>query len=120
MTELPKTATVDAPVVGDMTDGYPRAIPLWEGAQVASSDHITSADFEVYDLILITNDPLVEVLNGYLTTLQKAKYAIKQRDAGQDMVSVEASTTAHRASFLFSRNNLNQTEITISIRTYHE
>lgn len=120
MTELPKAATPDATVVGKMVEGYPREAPLWEGAQVVSSDHVDFEGFEVYDLLLVTNDPLDRVLNGYLTTLQKSGHAIRQRNVSATMVSVEASTSAYCATFLFSQNTLNQTEIATSIRLAHK
>ena len=115
---LPKTARVGAEVIGELAEGYPEAVPKWEGATVVSSDHVIRTGFDVYDLTLATSDPLDVVLNGYLTALQKEGFSINQRDIGDIMTSVEASTTLHAAAFVFSRNESNQTTISASIRTF--
>ena len=115
--EGPKVARVGANVIGELAEGYPEAVPLWEGATVISSDHVMRMDFDVYDLTLVTSDPFAEVLNGYLTALQKAGYAVRQRDIGSEMTSVEASTTAYSVTFVFFQNEIKRTGITASIRT---
>jgi|GEM_PF-1812178 len=116
--EGPKTARVGANVIGELSEGYPDVVPLWEGATVISSDRVMRTDFDVYDLTLTTSDDFDDVLNGYLTALQKGGFSIKQRDIGSEMTSIEASTTAHGATFVFFRNELKQTGITASIRTF--
>jgi len=117
--EGPKIATVTATVVGDLVEGYPSAVPKWDGATVVSSDRTQQMDFDVYDLALITNDPFDVVLNGYLTGLQKEGFSMRQREISSVMTSVEASTTAHGATFVFyTDENTGQTGITASIRTF--
>jgi len=117
-TDLPKTARVGAAVIGEMDEGYPEAVPKWEGATVVSSDHVMRTDFDVYDLTLSTPDPFDEVLNGYLTALQREGFSINQRDVGDIMTSVEASSTRYAATFVFFMTELNETGITASIRTF--
>jgi len=115
--EGPKIATIGASVTGQLADGYPSAVPKWEGATVVSSDHAQRLDFDVYDLTLSTSDPLDEVINGYLTGLRKAGFNAKAHDINPIMTSVEASTTQHSATFVFFTDETGQTGITASIRT---
>ncbi|MCL2491646.1 MAG: hypothetical protein FWE87_02710 [Coriobacteriia bacterium] len=116
--DLPKTARVGATVIGELSEGYPEAVPKWEGATVVSSDHVMRTDFDVYDLTLATDDPFDVVLNGYLTALQREGFSIRQRDIGTIMTSVEASTTVYSATFVFFTDEIDRTGINASIRTY--
>ena len=118
--EIEQGARVGAQVIGDLAEGYPTAVPKWEGATVVSSDHVLRSGFDVYDLTLVTDDDYDEVVRGYLTALQKAGFSCKQSEIGSHMDSIEASTTVHSASFTFFRNELNRTGITASIRTHQE
>ncbi len=116
--EGPKMATVGAQVNGQMMEGYPQAVPKWEGATVVSSDHVMRTDFDVYDLTLITTDSFDDVVNGYLNGLQKAGFNRIPHDIGTMMTSIEASSTEHAATFVFFTDDSGQTGITASIRTF--
>ncbi|MCL2024785.1 MAG: hypothetical protein FWG78_03290 [Coriobacteriia bacterium] len=117
--EAMRTAELDAPVNGMLAEGHPRAVPLWAGATVVMSDRIMRHDFDVYDLVLVSDDPFKMVLDGYIVALQREGFNVTQRDIDARMTSVIATNTAYDATFTFTTNVDNRTEIITSIRIHH-
>lgn len=111
----PKLAELGAKVEGELTNGYPDALPLWEGAKVVSSDHTTQGEFEVYDFALSTQDPFDTVLYGYTQGLQKAGFTVEQTEEDANLKTITATNGTISAFITFTTNE-QATQVSASVQ----
>lgn len=114
-TSAPKLAEVGAKVEGELTNGYPDALPLWEGAKVVSSDHTTQGEFEVYDFALSTQDPFDTVLYGYTQGLQQAGFTVEQTEEDANLKTITATNGTVSAFITFTTNE-QTTQVAASVQ----
>lgn len=114
-TAAPKLAELGAKVEGELTNGYPDALPLWEGAKVVSSDHTTQGEFEVYDFALSTQDPFDTVLYGYTQGLQKAGFTVEQTEEDANLKTITATNGTVSAFITFTTNE-QATQVAASVQ----
>ena len=108
-----QTVSAEAKVSGTLDPAHPAGLPVWDGAEVASSENL---DGSVYELTMVTSNTYDEVVYGVGKGLEDAGFTVETLQESDESTIIMALSDDLSAVYTITTNGpTTPTSIAVSV-----